>query len=101
MLAFLKNSPGIGLPKFLKFGKSGASNSNSGGVVLLSKQSLDGGSSGDGGIVLLSKQSLADDGTTSIGTASISSHDDDGVMLMSKRSFDVDFSSTDSIDGKL
>lgn len=88
---------GIGLPKFLKFGKSGSSDIGGGGVVLLSKTSLDesmlsGKSSG--GVSLLSKQSLGDD-------SSLCSQDSDGIILVSKRPLDPAYS-TDSIsmDGK-
>ncbi|XP_021363713.1 uncharacterized protein LOC110456969 isoform X1 [Mizuhopecten yessoensis] len=86
------SSKGIGLPKFLTFGKSGSRDISGGGVVLLSKTPLDGAKSSNknsGGITLLSKQSLGDD-------VSLGSRDGDGVILVSKRPLDAAYS-TDSI----
>ncbi|XP_060080061.1 protein piccolo-like [Ylistrum balloti] len=86
------SSKGIGLPKFLSFGKSGSRDISGGGVVLLSKTSLDGtksSSKNSGGVTLLSKQSLGDD-------VSVGSRDGDGIILVSKRPLDSAYS-TDSI----
>lgn len=87
------SSKGIGLPKFLSFGKSGSKDiSGGGGIVLLSKTPLDGSKSSSknsGGVTLLSKQSLGDD-------VSVGSRDGDGIILVSKRPLDSAYS-TDSI----
>lgn len=53
------SSKGIGLPKFLKFGKGSSSDTNSGGIVLLSNKSLNGeDKTSHGGIKLISKRPL-------------------------------------------
>lgn len=50
---------GIGLPKFLKFGKGSSSESAGGGIVLLSSKSLNGDAElSSGGIKLISKRPL-------------------------------------------
>ncbi|XP_071148023.1 neurabin-1-like isoform X4 [Mytilus edulis] len=48
---------GIGLPKFLKFGKSSSSDNSGGGIVLLSNKNLN-GDGGGSGIKLISKRPL-------------------------------------------
>ncbi|CAC5423601.1 PPP1R9 [Mytilus coruscus] len=52
-----KSGKGIGLPKFLKFGKSSSSENSGGGIVLLSNKNLN-GDGGSSGIQLISKRPL-------------------------------------------